>query len=98
MIDTLTMEQDAIIRTVDKIAEQYDRRYWLDHAQTGAFPRSMWMALAEAGILGIAVPELYGGTGLGRWLWCRNGWLSTDCLVGRFVINADRATWHARAE
>ncbi|PSR34730.1 MAG: acyl-CoA dehydrogenase [Sulfobacillus benefaciens] len=65
MSDILTVEQDAIIRTVDKIAERYDRRYWLDHAHTGTFPRSMWKALADAGILGIAVPEPFGGTGLG---------------------------------
>jgi acyl-CoA dehydrogenase len=61
----LTEEQKAILAVIDHIAAQFPRRYWLEKARAGAFPEELWQALAKAGILGLAIPEQYGGSGLG---------------------------------
>jgi acyl-CoA dehydrogenase len=39
--------------------------YWLKKDRDGGFPHDFHRALAEAGWLGIAMPEAYGGAGLG---------------------------------
>ena len=39
--------------------------YWLEHDRSGRFPEDFHRALASAGWLGIAMPEEYGGAGLG---------------------------------
>ncbi|MCY0878487.1 MAG: acyl-CoA/acyl-ACP dehydrogenase [Firmicutes bacterium] len=61
----LTEEQSAILALIDQIAARYPRRYWLQKARAGEFPEELWQALAQAGILGLAIPEQYGGSGLG---------------------------------
>jgi acyl-CoA dehydrogenase len=62
---TRTEEQMAILDTVDKIALGFGRTYWLEHARAGTFPKELWNELAEAGFMGLALPEAYGGSGLG---------------------------------
>lgn len=61
----LTDEQDELRDVVTRIATKYDRRYWLDCADSGKYPTELWRALADAGILGITVPPEYGGSGGG---------------------------------
>jgi len=53
--------RDAIL----KLCERFDAGYWLERDRTGGFPADFHQALAEAGWLGIAIPEAYGGSGLG---------------------------------
>src|SRR5262249_35058964 len=45
---------------------QFDDAYWLEKDRNGEFPHELHAALAAAGWLGIAMPEEYGGAGLGR--------------------------------
>ena len=44
---------------------QFDDDYWLEKDRSGVFPHELHAALAEAGWLGIAMPEEYGGAGFG---------------------------------
>jgi acyl-CoA dehydrogenase len=62
---SLTEEQQAIIDQVAKIAARFDDEYWLTRDREGGFPHEFHAAFAEAGWLGIAMPEAHGGAGLG---------------------------------
>jgi len=53
--------RDAIL----KLCEGFDDAYWLEHDRSGQFPEDFYRAIAAAGWLGIAMPEEYGGAGLG---------------------------------
>ncbi|MGD9602970.1 MAG: acyl-CoA dehydrogenase family protein [Gammaproteobacteria bacterium] len=61
----LTTEQQQIRDSVLKLCSRFDDQYWLERDRTGEFPEDFCRALAEAGFIGIAVPEEYGGSGLG---------------------------------
>ena len=62
---SLSPEQESIRESIAKICEDFDDAYWLDRDATGAFPVELHKALADGGWLGIAMPEEYGGSGLG---------------------------------
>ena len=46
-------------------ASDFGDDYWLKKDEEGGFPHEFHRAMAEAGWLGIAMPEAYGGSGLG---------------------------------
>src|SRR5262249_40709471 len=48
-----------------KLCLQLDDAYWVAKDRSGEFPHELHAALAAAGWLGIAMPEEYGGAGLG---------------------------------
>ena len=58
-------EQLAIREAIAKICDQFPASYWLEHDQSGVFPEEFVAAIVEGGWLGIAMPEEYGGAGLG---------------------------------
>src|SRR5690348_2216460 len=60
-----TPEQERIRDAIAKLCEQFGDDYWLAHDRSGAFPHDFHAALASGGWLGIAMPEAYGGAGLG---------------------------------
>ena len=53
--------RDSVKRMCD--AELAPRAAQIDHQNE--FPMDMWKKLGDLGLLGISIPELYGGTGLG---------------------------------
>jgi acyl-CoA dehydrogenase len=57
--------QRAVADAVARIASRFDDAYWLARDTDGRFPHELHQALAEAGFLGIAMPEEHGGAGLG---------------------------------
>ena len=61
----LTDDQQAISESVDRLCARFDDEYWLAHDKSGDFPFEFHRAIADAGYLGIAMPEQYGGSGLG---------------------------------
>ena len=61
----LTDEQEAICDAVRALAARFDDDYWLARDTACEFPWDFYTAIAEAGWLGIAIPEQYGGGGLG---------------------------------
>jgi len=62
---SLTPEQEQIRDAVVKVCAPFDADYWLRKDHDGGFPDDFHRALADAGWLGIAMPENYGGAGLG---------------------------------
>ena len=62
----LTEDQQTIRDSVLKIASGFDDDYWLERdSATGGFPEEFYNAFADDGWRGIAMPEKYGGAGLG---------------------------------
>jgi len=62
---SLSEEQLAIRETVGRICDAFDDDYWLERDRTGTFPDAFRAALIDGGWLGIAMPEEFGGAGLG---------------------------------
>lgn len=58
-------EQSAIREAVARICARYDDAYWLKKDKEGGFPEDFVADIAAGGYLGIAMPEAYGGAGLG---------------------------------
>jgi acyl-CoA dehydrogenase len=50
---------------VAKVSARFHDDYWLKHDRDGEFPEEFRRAIADAGWLGICMPEAYGGAGLG---------------------------------
>ncbi len=61
----LTENQEAIRDAVAKVCSGFDDAYWLRKDREGGFPHDFHKAMADAGWLGICIPEAYGGSGLG---------------------------------
>jgi len=62
---SLTEDQQNIRDAVLKHCSQFSDEYWLEHDRSGEFPFDFHKSMAEAGWLGIAMPEAVGGAGLG---------------------------------
>ncbi|HYH42610.1 MAG TPA: acyl-CoA dehydrogenase family protein [Burkholderiales bacterium] len=60
-----TPEQDAIREAVARVCAGFDLDYWLTKDREGGFPLDFHAALARDGWLGIAMPQEFGGSGLG---------------------------------
>ncbi len=61
----LTDDQIAIRTAVEKICSNFTPDYWLEKDRNGGFPHDFHKAFADAGWFGIAMPQEYGGAGLG---------------------------------
>jgi acyl-CoA dehydrogenase len=60
-----TPEQEAIREAIARICARFGDDYWLKKDKEGGFPKELHQALARDGWLGVAMPEEYGGSGLG---------------------------------
>ncbi|MFT4885359.1 MAG: acyl-CoA dehydrogenase [Natronomonas sp.] len=85
-----SQELEMIRETARDIASDYDDEYFLDVSE-GKEPTEFWNDCAEAGFLGAAIPQEYGGEGMGFWELsaiveelCANGCLGAEML---FVVN-----------
>lgn len=58
-------EQKSIQTAIEAICQQFGDDYWLSRDRDGAFPEEFVRAITEGGWLGIAMPEQFGGAGLG---------------------------------
>ena len=61
----LTDAQQQIREEVLRLCTRFDDAYWLERDRTATFPDGFFAAMAEGNWLGIAMPEEYGGAGLG---------------------------------
>ncbi|HSA90407.1 MAG TPA: acyl-CoA dehydrogenase family protein [Burkholderiales bacterium] len=61
----LTDEQQRIREAIARLCERFPDDYWLKRDREGGFPADFHQAFARDGWLGIAMPEAYGGAGLG---------------------------------
>ncbi len=62
---SLSADQQAIVDAAEKICEKFGLDYWLERELKGGFPEEYFQEVAKGGWLGIAMPEEYGGAGLG---------------------------------
>jgi acyl-CoA dehydrogenase len=62
---SLTPEQQTIRAAIDKICARFGDDYWLAKDKAGGFPHDFHAAFAKDGWLGIAMPQEFGGAGLG---------------------------------
>jgi acyl-CoA dehydrogenase len=62
---SLSEDQRAIHDSVSKICARFGDDYWTECDQTPRFPDEFHKAMADAGWLGITMPEELGGAGLG---------------------------------
>lgn len=60
-----TEEQLTVRDAIQKICVQFPNEYWQQRDQTETDPKELHAALAADGWLGIALPEEFGGAGLG---------------------------------
>lgn len=61
----LTEDQRVIQSAVRDLANRFGDEYWAQQDEQQSFPREFYDAFAQAGWLGIAIPEEFGGGGLG---------------------------------
>ena len=62
---TLTAEQRAIDDSITKICARFGDDYWSEADEKARFPEEFYRAMADAGWLGICMPQELGGAGLG---------------------------------
>src|SRR5690242_21591043 len=62
---SLTPEQVKIQEAIAKLCERFPDEYWLRRDNEGGFPSDFHQVLARDGWLGVAMPEEFGGAGLG---------------------------------
>jgi len=60
-----TQDQQNIREAVLKHCAQFSDDYWLERDREGVYPADFHASMAAAGWLGVAMPEAYGGAGLG---------------------------------
>ena len=56
---------DQIRQSVRTLCAGFGEDYWLDMDRTGGYPSDFVAELTRAGFLGVLIPEVYGGSGLG---------------------------------
>jgi len=62
---SLTEEQKMISESARKVGERFGLEYWRELDARKSFPTEFWKAVCDAGLCGVALPEEYGGSGLG---------------------------------
>ena len=61
----LSESQKEIVAGVRAMCQRFPDEYWRGKDSRSEFPHEFYKAVADAGFLGIAIPEEYGGSGLG---------------------------------
>jgi alkylation response protein AidB-like acyl-CoA dehydrogenase len=65
-MDFQESQDHALLReTVRRIAASYGHAYYVEKARCGGKTRELWRDVARAGLVGVSLPEAYGGGGLG---------------------------------
>lgn len=64
-VEMMTVESEAIVAAIEKLCEKYSDEYWMQKDLSGEPPEDYLQDMIDGGWLGIAMPEEYGGAGLG---------------------------------
>jgi acyl-CoA dehydrogenase len=62
---SFSTQQRDVRELAERLCRAFAESYWAAKDQSGEFPEEFYRAVADAGLLGIAMPEQYGGSGLG---------------------------------
>ena len=67
MVDfSLTAEQRAVRDTVREFAREEVEPVAREHEESGEWPREVWEKSVEADLVGLGIPEAFGGAGMGQ--------------------------------
>lgn len=80
----LSEDQRALQDLCTRLAGTFEDSYWQGIDEDCRFPREFWDRMAESGLLGLAVPAEYGGSGLGLVDMC----LAAEARLGEFILNS----------
>lgn len=61
----LSEERAMIVDLARKVGDRFGLDYWREQDRLLQFPREAWTEICRAGLCGVALPEEYGGAGLG---------------------------------
>ena len=61
----MTADQHEVREAILKHCARFSDDYWLERDRSGEFPDDFYTSIADAGWLGVAMPEAVGGSGLG---------------------------------
>jgi alkylation response protein AidB-like acyl-CoA dehydrogenase len=75
----------AIRDAVARLCAPFDDAYWLARDRDGGFPEDFFSAFAQAGWIGICVPEEYGGS-----IWISTAQVATKMQLLARTTPADR--------
>ncbi|MEO0797888.1 MAG: acyl-CoA dehydrogenase family protein [Pseudomonadota bacterium] len=59
------LDHAALVESIEHLLRKFGDDYWIACDTSGTFPSAYYDAIADAGWLGIAMPEAFGGAGLG---------------------------------
>ncbi|WP_304175666.1 acyl-CoA dehydrogenase family protein, partial [Phenylobacterium aquaticum] len=62
---TSALDLEPILETVRRLCAGFPGEYWRERDRERTYPTAFVEALTEAGLLGVLIPEAYGGSGLG---------------------------------
>ena len=62
---SLTPQQREVRELAERLCGKFEESYWAERDASAEFPEEFYRAVADAGLLGIAMPEEFGGSGLG---------------------------------
>jgi acyl-CoA dehydrogenase len=65
MVYAFSDEQLAIKDAIEKVCADFDADYWLETDRSGKYPQDFTNAICDGGWFGIAMPEEFGGSGMG---------------------------------
>ncbi|WP_136715907.1 acyl-CoA dehydrogenase family protein [Halorientalis salina] len=63
---SLTDQQQAVRKTSREFAETEIDPVAREHEESGEWPREVWEKAVDAGLIGVSIPEAYGGAGMGQ--------------------------------
>jgi acyl-CoA dehydrogenase len=62
---SLSNEHAMLVETARKVGEKFGLDYWREHDEKKLFAEEFWQAVCDTGLGAVALPEEYGGSGLG---------------------------------
>ena len=65
MTYSLTPQQIEVRELAERVCKRFDDEFWMELDRSARFPDEFHRAVADAGLLGIAMPAKFGGSGLG---------------------------------
>ncbi|WP_128904762.1 acyl-CoA dehydrogenase family protein [Halorubrum amylolyticum] len=101
-----TEEERMIRNSVSSLMDEYEDDYWREIEEERGFPEEVWQDLADHGYVGIAIPEEYGGEGMGikemvtvmEEVGMNGGWSATVAFVLNPIFGGETLVAHGTEE